>query len=102
MKEMPIRFAVIASALLWTLLPALAADPFIGTWKLTKTTQAEHQIGTILKFEEAGKEARKEVRQDGRNPWSASMTPAEAEYADNLAARTGLRISSYTAEKVRM
>jgi hypothetical protein len=73
------RFAVIASCVFVVSLSALAADPFIGTWKLTKTTQADHQIGTTIKFEAISGEALKEVRQDGRNPWNASMTPAEAE-----------------------
>jgi hypothetical protein len=76
---MPIRLAAIVSALLTVSPLALAADPFVGTWKLIKSTQTNRHLGTILKFEEGSKEALREVRQDGRNPWSASMTPAEAE-----------------------
>lgn len=75
---MTIRFAAIASGLLAVSLSAFGADPFLGTWKLMKTSQADHQIGATITFEKAG-EARKEIRQDGRNPYSASMTPAEAE-----------------------
>ena len=76
---MTLRFLAIASGLLAISLSAFPSDPFIGTWKLTKTTQADHQIGTTIKFEGVSGEALKEVRQDGRNPWNASMTPAEAE-----------------------
>jgi hypothetical protein len=75
---MTTRFVVITAVLVAISLSAFAADPFLGTWKLIKTTQLDHQIGATITFEEAG-EARKEIRQDGRNPWSASMTPAEAE-----------------------
>ncbi len=72
------RFGTIASAVLVVSLSAFAADPFAGTWKLTKSTRANPQIGTILKFEEQN-EALREIRQDGENPCNASMTPADAQ-----------------------
>lgn len=44
------RFVAIASGLLAISLSAFAADPFVGTWKLTKSTQADHHLGTVLKY----------------------------------------------------
>ncbi len=45
------RLAAISAALLTASLSAFAADPFVGTWKLTKSTQADAKPGAVFKIE---------------------------------------------------
>jgi hypothetical protein len=53
-KKMAMRFVAIASCASYMLavsISGFAADPLVGTWKLTKTTQAGRHIGEVLKME---------------------------------------------------
>lgn len=45
------RLAAISAALLTVSLSAFAADPFVGIWKLTESTQTDAKLGAVLKFD---------------------------------------------------
>lgn len=45
------RLAAVSVVLLTVSLSAFAADPFVGIWKLTKSTKTDAKLGNVLNFE---------------------------------------------------